>query len=224
MAASAGAGMLAPDGRCKALDAAADGYVRAEACIVLLLGFADEGRPPGALLAGTAVNQVRQAPAVPHCTLVFASGCLSEVFIEIVCKLHVSELHAHLVRLPVRELRKCRGVAGVKAKAALARRTGARAASRRPMARHSRTCSAAHWQPHAAPPPTWPLWSCTALAPRSATRSRSAPRARCWRARRACPRARGVQAAGCWCAQWHALCSAEGVGAGRGGAALQQQA
>ena len=33
----AAAGMMAPDGRCKTLDAAADGYVRAEACRILLL-------------------------------------------------------------------------------------------------------------------------------------------------------------------------------------------
>jgi len=31
------AGMLTMDGRCKTLDATADGYVRAETCIVLLL-------------------------------------------------------------------------------------------------------------------------------------------------------------------------------------------
>ena len=32
-----GAGMMAADGRCKSLDAAADGYVRGEACIVIKL-------------------------------------------------------------------------------------------------------------------------------------------------------------------------------------------
>jgi acyl transferase domain-containing protein/short-subunit dehydrogenase/acyl carrier protein len=52
------AGMLTSDGRCKALDARADGYVRAEACIMLVLS-----KPGGseniadALLRATAVNQ-----------------------------------------------------------------------------------------------------------------------------------------------------------------------
>jgi acyl transferase domain-containing protein len=57
------AGMLCPDGRCKTLDAAADGYVRGEACVVHLLeavtaeelagGFGEEA----VLILGTAVNQ-----------------------------------------------------------------------------------------------------------------------------------------------------------------------
>ncbi len=55
------AGMLAPDGRCKALDAAADGYVRAEAAGVMLLQLVAAGQaaPAGcqALIRGTAVNQ-----------------------------------------------------------------------------------------------------------------------------------------------------------------------
>lgn len=33
----AGAGMMSADGRCKTLDAAADGYVRGEACVVIKL-------------------------------------------------------------------------------------------------------------------------------------------------------------------------------------------
>jgi acyl transferase domain-containing protein len=57
------AGMLAPDGRCKTLDAAADGYVRAEAAGVLLLQGHATGSAGGAacsslaVLAGSAVNQ-----------------------------------------------------------------------------------------------------------------------------------------------------------------------
>ena len=50
--------MLAPDGRCKTLDAAADGYVRAETCIVLLLVPAMEGAAACGILIGSAVNQV----------------------------------------------------------------------------------------------------------------------------------------------------------------------
>ena len=51
-------GMLAVDGRCKTLDAAADGYVRAEACILLLLQFISAAETPAAILAGSSVNQV----------------------------------------------------------------------------------------------------------------------------------------------------------------------
>ena len=67
------AGMLTVDGRCKTLDAMADGYVRAEACIVMRLtaGLAREpdaaanGGPgaladsPAVVLLGSFVNQVR---------------------------------------------------------------------------------------------------------------------------------------------------------------------
>jgi acyl transferase domain-containing protein len=53
--------MLSPDGRCKTLDAAADGYVRSEACIVFLLGQElDHGVAHGgpvAVVRGSSVNQ-----------------------------------------------------------------------------------------------------------------------------------------------------------------------
>lgn len=57
-----GAGMLAADGRCKTLDAAADGYVRSEACAALQLRVVhslggEPQAPPHLLVLGTAVNQ-----------------------------------------------------------------------------------------------------------------------------------------------------------------------
>jgi hypothetical protein len=52
----AAAGMMAPDGRCKTLDAAADGYVRAEACRMFML------HSPGALQPGDASITAAASP------------------------------------------------------------------------------------------------------------------------------------------------------------------
>jgi acyl transferase domain-containing protein/acyl carrier protein len=53
--------MMAPDGRCKAFDARADGFVRAEGCgVVVLKRLADalaDGDPVLAVIRGTALNQ-----------------------------------------------------------------------------------------------------------------------------------------------------------------------
>ncbi|KAK9803996.1 hypothetical protein WJX72_011444 [[Myrmecia] bisecta] len=50
-------GMLAPDGRCKTLDSAADGYVRAENCIVMLLEGLVDADAAMAVVLGSAINQ-----------------------------------------------------------------------------------------------------------------------------------------------------------------------
>ncbi len=62
------AGMLSPAGRCRTLDAEADGYGRAEACCVMLLQPVQHATPasshPLALLAGSAVNQDGRSSAL----------------------------------------------------------------------------------------------------------------------------------------------------------------
>jgi amino acid adenylation domain-containing protein len=61
--------MLAPDGRCKTFDAAADGYVRGEGCgIVVLKRLADaarDGDPVLAVLRGSAVNHNGRSAGLP---------------------------------------------------------------------------------------------------------------------------------------------------------------
>jgi acyl transferase domain-containing protein len=52
------AGMLAPDGRCKTLDLAADGYVRAETCAILLLAILSDDMAAHAIIHGSSVRQV----------------------------------------------------------------------------------------------------------------------------------------------------------------------
>ena len=56
-----GAGMLSPDGRCKTLDGAADGYVRSEGAGMLMLRSAisldSQGNQLHMIVSGAAVNQ-----------------------------------------------------------------------------------------------------------------------------------------------------------------------
>ncbi len=76
------AGMLAPDGRCKTLDAAADGYVRAEAVGALVLGLAAASYAASrgsfsALLSGSSVNQDGRSSSLTGgpCVLLYAAWC-----------------------------------------------------------------------------------------------------------------------------------------------------
>lgn len=77
------AGMLTMDGRCKTLDSAADGYVRAEGVGLLQieqmgLRPTSSARQPLGVLAGTAVNQV----SLPHhftdaCIIIICANMLA---------------------------------------------------------------------------------------------------------------------------------------------------
>ena len=66
------AGMLAPDGRCKTFDAAADGYVRGEGCGILVLKRLDDAEADSdriwGVIRGTALNQdgASQGLTVPN--------------------------------------------------------------------------------------------------------------------------------------------------------------
>ncbi|DBA84018.1 TPA: hypothetical protein ACH3X1_006502 [Trebouxia sp. C0004] len=59
------AGMLTRDGRCKALDAAADGYVRSESCAMVMMASSwGESDLPCAIMVGSAVNQDGRASSL----------------------------------------------------------------------------------------------------------------------------------------------------------------
>ena len=66
------AGMLAPDGRCKTFDAAANGYVRGEGCGILVLKRLSDAEVDGdriwGVIRGTALNQdgASQGLTVPN--------------------------------------------------------------------------------------------------------------------------------------------------------------
>lgn len=65
-------GMLTQEGRCKTLDASADGYVRAETCIVVLMDVANSlehthSGSPEVFLKGSFVNQVLKLKKITFC-------------------------------------------------------------------------------------------------------------------------------------------------------------
>ena len=172
------AGMLTMDGRCKTLDATADGYVRAEACIVMRLTAgpamepdAASGSGPGALadspaivLLGSFVNQVLST--IPRTRSLIWERNESKKD-----PLHADEqvLHTPGVRcmrsLLNLEVTACpRDFCIVKLRSCCECRTGGRAASLRPTAPRSSRSSAAQWQPAALRPRRSGRWSYMAPA------------------------------------------------------------
>ena len=81
----AAVGMVSLDGRCKTLDAAADGYVRAEACVIIRVDAYRGAAPTPAaiLLAGSAVKQdgrsngltAPHGPSQQHVVIAAAKSC-----------------------------------------------------------------------------------------------------------------------------------------------------
>jgi 3-oxoacyl-(acyl-carrier-protein) synthase/NAD(P)-dependent dehydrogenase (short-subunit alcohol dehydrogenase family)/acyl carrier protein len=83
-------GMLTPDGRCKTLDSTADGYVRAETCVVHMLkpAVSSLGEEDGVLILGSAVNQDGKSSS-----LTAPSGPAQQ---RVLCDaLHAAELDTH---------------------------------------------------------------------------------------------------------------------------------
>ena len=77
----ANAGMLAPDGRCKTFDAAANGYVRGEGCGILVLKHLAKAQADGdriwGVIRGSAINQDGASPG-----LTVPNGSAQELVIE----------------------------------------------------------------------------------------------------------------------------------------------
>jgi acyl transferase domain-containing protein len=93
------AGMLSAEGRCKTLDASADGYVRGEACRVLLVGCAEDAQQqPRVLIRGSAVNQDGRsssltAPNGPAQQEVMRAAARSRAAAVAMHGVHILEMH-----------------------------------------------------------------------------------------------------------------------------------
>jgi acyl transferase domain-containing protein len=112
------AAMLAPDGRCKPFDAAANGYVRSEGAGAIVLKPLDravaDGDPVYAVIRGTAINQDGRTPGIAVPSLAAQQALLERALDEAgVASCAVQYVEAHGTGTPVGDPVEARAIGDV---------------------------------------------------------------------------------------------------------------